>query len=209
MKAFFISFCVLLSFAGNAQVNAQSLPKFSVKIGIWPLLNTAKTSIDIGFDYKVSEFILIDLEIGPYIGSEIFANDEGETYTGWRIRPGFKVDIGGVNFGFIYKFEFVENKRWYRLLRQGGAYTELYLTDRHLIVNGMQFRLSRAFPLTKNGRFIIEPFMRFGLQRINVSYGLPSDAELLEDTTTTISYSEGNYIRPDFYVGINIGFAWW
>lgn len=217
MRYLVILCCCLWGLSSQGQTSdslfMNSIPRYTVKVGVWPLFNSGKRALDIGADLRIADRWLADLELGFIFQSVNFANNDGEFYRGIRARPGIRYDLGGINMGLMYKFEYVWNNQYVNVARQGGTYIESYLADRRVMLNGLQLRMDKAFPLSLGGRWILEPFVRIGMQHAYVDRNLPGDAIIDEDDFNddfnAFQFADGNTITLDFYFGINIGLAWW
>lgn len=197
----------------NLMDSTRLLPKFAFKIGLWPLINPVRTSVDLGIEARIQSKWSVDLEVGRYFASRYLANDDGESYLGWRVRPGFKYALKRSFIGLILKYEDAINEQYMALARQDGRYTEVRLVPRHIKRHGAQFRFGLPLILDRKGRIILETFVRLGLQRIEVEFDIPEDAVLdgvySFDRDDRHEYDEGVWPRTDFYLGMNLAIALW
>lgn len=207
---------LLLSLNGFSQENtpapARERPPFTLGILPLALINPVQQSVSVQADIPLSSRWGVQAGIGWVFNSSSFAMHKGETYTGLKLKPAVKYYMkrsasGNSYISLVYKYNDLYNKNYINLLRQGGQYTEWSLQRKHIVTHGLSLQLGAQEYFGKNKKWMIEPFLGFGLRQIRVAYdALPPDAELLEvERFFSIERTEGLYKLPDLVIGISLG----
>ncbi|MBK8429681.1 MAG: hypothetical protein IPL27_28700 [Lewinellaceae bacterium] len=191
---------------------ARERPPFTLGILPLALINPVQQSVSVQADIPLSSRWGVQAGIGWVFNSSSFATYKGETYTGLKLKPTLKYymkrsDSGNSYISLVYKYNDLYNKNYINLLRQGGQYTEWSLQRKHIVTHGLSLQLGAQEYFGKNKKWMIEPFLGFGLRQIRVAYdALPPDAELLEvERFFSIERTEGLYKLPDLVIGISLG----
>ncbi len=207
---------LLLPLHGFSQENtpapAQERPPYTLGISPLALINPAHQSVSMQADIPLSSRWGVQAGIGWVFNSSSFASHKGETYTGLKLKPMLKYylkrsDSGNSYIGLVYKFNDLYNKKYINILRQGGQYSEWSLQRKHIVTHGLSMQLGAQEYLGKRRKWMIEPYLGFGLRKLRVAYdALPPDAELLEvEGFINIQRTEGVYTLPDMMIGISLG----
>lgn len=203
-------------FAQNGRdANSTAIPHFTLKTNLGILISPAKQAFAFTTDIRVAPRFSIDVGAGAFFNSLSFAQFKDETYTGLRLRGGFKYyfdALGGNPFhvGVEFKYNGIKNLNYREILRQGGQYVETRLTDRRVKTVGVAARIGWHFFVGKRDQFLVEPFMGLGLMRHDVSFNLPPDAEVFQENGLfSFEYGIGKSTTPDVLLGLHFGYVFW
>lgn len=216
MRHLFLLF-VLLPVLLCAQTGKEPLaPRFALKANLMPMINPAKQAIALAGDLRIAPRIGVDVGVGYIFNSTAFASFDGESYRGMRWRAGAKyfvdlTDDVAFHIGLEAKYNDINNVQIKRVLRQGGQYIELLGVNRKVRTTGYALRLGWQFYSGSNKRFLVEPFMGFGVATHQVTRNLPPDAELIDGERELFSfeYGPGKTRTPDIMIGVHLGYAVW
>ncbi|MBK9338580.1 MAG: hypothetical protein IPM98_19450 [Lewinellaceae bacterium] len=213
----FVLLLVLLPALVLAQAGKGPLaPRLALKANLMPLINPAKQAVALAADLRVAPRFGVDVGVGYVFNSTNFARFKGESYQGMRWRAGAKYFLDltpdlAFHIGFEAKYNDITNIQIKRVLRQGGQYIELLEIDRKVRTTGYALRLGWQFYSGPDKRFLVEPFLGFGVATHRVTRNLPPDAELLETGGDLFSfeYEPGKTSTPDMLLGVYLGYAFW
>jgi hypothetical protein len=109
--------------------------------------------------------------------------------------------------GIVLKFSDLYNRRYYRVVRQGGQYQEWLLLRRRQVSAGVDIQLGGIHLMGKQKRWFLEPFWALGLRWIHNQPGsAPPDAEVVRRRGFfDFTQDEGSYVAPDWMMGVNVG----
>ncbi len=203
-------------FAQNGRgADSTAIPLFTLKTNLGILISPAKQAFAFTTDIRVVPRFSIDVGAGAFFNSLSFAQFKDETYTGLRLRGGFKYYFGALkdgpfHIGVEVKYNGIKNLNYREILRQGGQYVETRLTDRRVKTVGVAARIGWHLFVGKRDQFLVEPFMGLGLMRHDVSFNEPPDAEVFqEDGLFSFEYVIGKSATPDMLMGLHFGYVFW
>lgn len=209
-------FSFLINFSLDAQDTlSKDIPRFVFKTSPFGWANSVKSFWQIGADIRFAPKWAADFGVGRYFDSRYFAYYAGETYLGLRARLGLKWSFSikknhAFHLGLLTKHNNIQNKSYKNLLRQGGQYSEILLTERRIKSYGIsaRFGLQRFF-LAKR-QLVFDSFIGFGFLFHQVDHTLPPDAEELpENRLFNFELRPGKTSAPDLLFGITIGYVIW
>ena len=168
--------------------------------------------------------LLTDIPIATHWGLElgavwvtnslVFAQFKGEMYRGLKLKPAIKyyferTDGVGSYLAFALKYHQIHNDRYKQEWRQGGQYTEWALRRRSVVAWGASVKFGTQQYLDNKKRWIIEPFMGFGVRRkVITQEASPPDAEQFDTRAFfSILKQPGTYLGGDLLVGIYFGYV--
>lgn len=204
---------VLLPVSAAAQTDSLSIPKLVLKANIAALANPFKPALALGADIRLHPRWSADAGLGYFLGSPAFAQYDGESYTGPRLRAGLKyhyriTSSGVFHVGLETRYHDIAHTSIRNAMRQGGQYTEFLNTRRTLRTFGGAVRAGAQFFGSRNRRLLLEPYLGLGFARHRVAFSLPHDAELLDQGEFfDFEYPEGITWMPDVLFGVHLGFA--
>lgn len=207
---------LLLPLQGFSQENtpgqAQKRPPYTLGIAPLALINPVQQSVAVQADIPITTRWGIAIGMGWVFNSSSSAPQKGETFTGLKLKPSVKYymrqsESGNSYISLVYKYNDLYDKHFINVLRQGGQYTEWSLQRKHIVTHGISLQLGAQDYFGKNKKWMIEPFLGFGLRQIRVAYDrLPPDAEVLEEERFfSIERTEGLYKLPDLMIGFSLG----
>lgn len=204
---------IALSAQSPERGNATYLPILTVKTNATALLNPVKIAWELAADVRIAERITIDAGAGTFLDSPLqFAQHEGETYRGIRLRAGAKYYLvqrprSAFQVGLSGKYHDIRNVQIMQVFRQGRQYIEYYPTERRIKTRGLAVRTGWQFYLGKNKRFLLEPYTGLGVVFHQVSRELPADAEAVTTFREffTFELQEGDTRIPDLLLGLYVG----
>lgn len=194
------------------------IPRLIVKTNATTLINVYKPAVALTADLRVAPRFSVDASAGAILGSPIFAPRQGDTYSGLRLRSGFKyfADISendAFHIGLEAKYNDVTNTRQRTVLRQGGQYRQIMPTDRLVRTIGFAGRLGWHFYSGANRRLLLELYTGIGGAWHTVKRaGLPPDAQPVEFEDRVFfnfEYPNGKSSTLDLLLGLHIGYAIW
>ena len=185
---------------------------FTLKTAPLNLINPFQFSVDVMSDIPVATNWSIEMGVGLVLDSKVFAQYKGDTYRGIKLKPTVKHYFSRTAdsddyFGLALKYNYLQEKHYFRVSRQGEQYWENQLTRRHIHTWGAAFRFGTQQYVGAHKRFIIEPFGALGIRQSFVSFNdLPPDAAVVEGSGWFAgSRVAGIYTTPDFMLGISMG----
>jgi hypothetical protein len=200
----------------TARVAAQEIPRFTIKTNTSTLLHPFKPAIAMSSDFRLGQRFSVDAGAGWMLDGWPFANQQGESYQGPRLRLGFKYIYSSPHrqslgyLGLEAKYNHIVHQSWREVGRQGGQYREILLTRRVVKTTGLAYRMGRQYFVGSSKRFIIEPYVGLGTALHAVSMTLPEDATPFPERGIFIlEYPLGNTLLIDMLFGIHVGFALW
>lgn len=205
---------------GSSTLFAQSspernaIPAVVLKTNMTTLVNIYKQSAMLSADFRIAPRASIDLGAGYFLSSLTFARRQEESYTGPRLRAGFKYYYELTprhiwSIGAEAKYNYVTHRSWENYLRQGGQYQETLMRDRRVTSKGMAARWSGLFFLGPEKRIVLEPYLGLGYvaHRVEIR-NVPPDAELLREFRLFIfEFPQGRSAGLDFLLGFHLGYA--
>jgi len=195
----------------------SGIPFFTLKTNVSALLNPIKQAWTISGDLRLTPEFSADIGAGTFLGSPLqFAQREGESYKGLRLRAGLKYYLIQRNryafhVGLEGKYHDIKHITIRQVLRQGQQYLEILPVERTLKTYGVAGRTGWQFYLGANKRLLLEPYLGFGMATHQVRRILPSDAELFdgEEGFLSFEYEQGKSVWPDILLGVYLGVALW
>lgn len=206
---------VCLSAQTGRDTAAPGIPLLAFKINAIPLLNPFKQAIAVSADLRLAPRFSVNAGAGSFLGSIAFANVEGESYTGLRLRAGVKYfpavsKTSAFYVGIESKYHDINHLRFRRVFRQGQQYLELMKTKREVKTRGLAFCAGGQFYEGPKKRLLIEPFFGLGVAWHEVTLPLPPDAELVEEEEfISLEYDPGRSRILDVLLGIHVGVSMW
>lgn len=210
---------LLLSVALPAQTARDTatsgIPLLAIKINALPLVNPFKQAIALSADLRLARRFSVHAGAGRFLGSTTFVHNEGESYTGLRLRAGIKYFpvISASNafyIGIESKYHDIKHLRYRDVFRQGGQYLEILKTERKVETRGLALCTGGQFYEGRNRRLVIEPFAGLGVVFHEVTLPLPPDAELIEtEEFLSFEFEPGKSRFLDVLLGIHVGVGLW
>lgn len=191
------------------------IPRLALKAHILPLFNPFKTAADLVADIRLAPAFSVDLGAGRLLHSRFYADEAGESYTGLRLRGGFKYFMPtsgkhALHLGLEARYHDIRHVKVADALRQGGQYVETIQYDRNVRAAGLAFRMGFQGYFGKNDRFVWEPFCGLGFSQYNIRVDVPSDAELLAGGRLfDLEYPVGKSPGLHFLFGVHLGWCFW
>lgn len=213
---FALLFWAVLPLYLHAQSNPDSSDRrhmpYSLKIAPTGLINIVQQSLTLQSDIPLGRRWGLDAGAAFVFHSSIFSQYTGETFLGYKLRPIFKYYLRPYVLdrryvGIVLKFSDIYNRRYYRTTRQGGQYEEWLLLRRRQISGGVSVQFGGIHFWGKNKRWLIEPFLGFGVRWIqNYPGAAPPDAvRVRQRGFFDFTLNEDYYATPDMMFGLHIG----
>lgn len=199
------------------QVPAQQhgLPWLTLKTNASALANPFKPAAAVSTDLRLGPNISADLGAGAFIGSPHFADHEGESYKGLRLRAGAKyhliqADRRSFYVGIEAKYHDIRHISIRQVFRQGQQYLEFLPVERTIRSQGVAARVGWQLYFGPNKRLLLEPYAGLGMVYHRVERRLPPDAEWADDGSVFVfEFEPGTHTVPDLLLGLQIGIALW
>ena len=192
------------------------IPLLTLKTNVSALINPIKQAYAFAADLRLSSKMSADAGAGAFLGSALqFAQREGESYTGLRLRAGLKYymiqrERYAFHVGMQSKYHDIKHITFRQVLRQGQQYLEILPVERTLKTYGMAGRSGWQFYLGRNNRLLLEPYFGFGIAWHDARRNLPPDAELIDEGGfLSFEYEQGKSVMPDILMGVYLGVALW
>lgn len=193
----------------------DALPPLTLKLAPLNLLNPVQQSFDLRADFPLARRWALEAGVGYIFASVPFAQYEGESYQGFKLRPVLKFYANRSENKDFYvalamRYHGVRHIGHVNTLRQGGLYTEWLSERRYLSVWGAAVCVGSQHYFGKDKKWVIESYLGFGWRQMSVSAGnLPADAEILFSGSTGGFFWQdsdaGLYDTPDLILGMSIG----
>ena len=190
---------------------AEHMP-YSLKIATFALMNPIQSAVVLHADIPLGPRWGLDAGVGGVYYSSIFSQYRGERFAGYKLSPILKYYLRPFAMdhryiGLMLKFNDLYNRRYYRVIRQGGQYEEWLLLKRRQLSGGFLFQFGGVRYLGKRDRWFLEPYFGFGARWVyNKPGAAPPDAVRVRMRGLfDLSLSEGWHSTPDMMVGIHLG----
>jgi hypothetical protein len=218
---YFFMLCLLSSANTLTAQDDQSepehrIPRFTIKTNPLMVINPFKQAATLTSDLRLGPDLSVDLGLGWFTGSSNFAQFQGESYTGPRLRLGAKYFVtsgeSGLYIGPEFKYQQVKNEHFQSVLRQGDQYTQRMLIQRDITSYGALFRLGVHSYFDKRKHWLIDIYMGGGVISHQVKRtGIPSDGTIFADDDLGLDFemNAGKSQFPDVIAGFTVGYAVW
>lgn len=189
MRSCLILSCLFVASLLAAQDTLRQVPRLTFKLNATSLVNPFKWAVSAGSDLRILPRVIVDAQVGMYLGSVEFADEVGEYYRGLRLRGGLKFikertsqKQGYMFIGPLIKYNDIDHRRYATVRRQGSQYQEDTFMHRSIRSLGISIYGGRQFFLDKARRIIVEPVVGLGVYYHQVQWsGIPNDAIFLGD----------------------------
>ena len=189
-------------------------PRVLIRTDVLRWVSLLKPAANIGLDVAVAPHHRLDLSLGWYLGSGYFAEFNGESYRGPRLRMGWKwigwIDRKTALFaGLEARYDRITHREWAYVSRQGQQYVEIYLRHRQVESLGGAFRAGMQFYMGPTGRWVLEPEVLLGVARHQVSYRDPDDVSFVSDNNGWFDFRFPEGQSTWFYpvLSVNLGYV--
>lgn len=201
---------------GQAQQEEVQVPRFTLKTNVISPLFSFKQSVMLTTDVRLAPRLSVDVGGGMTFHSIVFAETEGTSYRGPRLRGGIKYHLGldersTFHVGLEGKYNHITHRFWENVLRQGGQYRQLMLVDRLVRSQGLALRLGAQTQRGSRRQWLFEVSMGVGGVVHRVSIQRPPDADLafFGGRLFDWRYREGRSVTLELPFAVHVGYAIW